>query len=123
MDHLLRFRNVVSRVSYPNREFHVTYSSGRHYLQLQYTAPDAQRPGDLIRNYGRKWNLSIHMTDSEIVQTCFKAIMTSIEHEAREYFKYRGRSIFGPHFDVEKLHELCGLGLEALDVRADDPAP
>lgn len=28
------------------------------------------------------------------------------EHEARENFKYKGASIFDPHYDVEKLFEL-----------------
>lgn len=55
----------------------------------------------------RKWRLSKYMTPSEIVQTAFKAALTAEEHEAREAFKYKGESIFGPHFDIEALHELA----------------
>ncbi len=57
----------------------------------------------------RKWLLSPHMTKSEIVQTAFKCIVTAEEHEAREKFLYKGKAIFGPHFDVEQLHGLCEM--------------
>ena len=43
------------------------------------------------------------MTPSELVQTALKCVLTSLEHEAREHFTYRGAAIFGPHFDVEAL--------------------
>lgn len=65
---------------------------------------------------GRKWRLSQHMTKSEVIQTAFKAVLTALEHEARENFKYKGKAIFGPHFDVDKLCELCDDD-KALDVR------
>lgn len=55
---------------------------------------------------GRKWLLSDHMTDGEIVQTAFKAILTAVEHEVRETFLYKGAAIFDPHYDIEKLVEL-----------------
>lgn len=54
----------------------------------------------------RKWLLSKHMTEGEIVQTAFKAVMTAIEHETREQFTYMGQAIFDPHYDIRKLVEL-----------------
>lgn len=62
--------------------------------------------GDPFPWQGRKWLLSEHMTDGEIVQTAFLATMTAIEHETREQFAYRGVSVFDPHYDIEKLVEL-----------------
>ncbi len=59
----------------------------------------------------RKWRLSEHMTRSEVVQTALKAVLTAVEHEAREKFLYRGRAIFGPHFDVDELARLCDDGI------------
>ena len=55
---------------------------------------------------GRKWLLSMHKTDSEIVQTVFKALMTAMEHEAREQYLYKGVPVLDPHLDIEKLVEL-----------------
>lgn len=63
----------------------------------------------------RKWYLSRHACTNEIVQTALKCVLTSVEHEARERFKFRGRAIFGPHFDVHALHRICQDG--ALDYR------
>lgn len=61
----------------------------------------------------RKWQLSPHMCRSELVQTALKCVLTAEEHEARERFTYRGRRIFGPHFDVDVLHAVCdGTHLE-----------
>lgn len=54
---------------------------------------------------GRKWFLSPHMTASEIVQTALKAVLTAMEHEIRENFKYRGVTVFDPHLDVDALVE------------------
>lgn len=62
--------------------------------------------GELQKWSGRKWQLSEHMTDQEIVQTAFKAVLTALEHEARELFKYKDVSVLDPHYDLEKLVEL-----------------
>lgn len=65
---------------------------------------------------GRKWRISSYMTRSEVVQTAFKAIITFEEHEVREKFTYEGQRIFGPHFDVDRLADLC-REKTALDIR------
>ena len=51
----------------------------------------------------RKWRISKHMTESEIVQTAFLAIRTAEEHETREKFQYKGSAIFQPHRNVNDL--------------------
>ena len=57
---------------------------------------------------GRKWFLSHHMTESEVVQTALAAVLAFVEHEAREGFEWHGRKIFGPHFDVKQLWYCAG---------------
>lgn len=54
----------------------------------------------------RKWYVSSYSTPSEVVQTAFKAVMTALEHEVRETFQYKRKSIFAPHFDVDVLAEM-----------------
>lgn len=66
---------------------------------------------------GRKWKLYEHMTPSELVQTAFKAALVAEEHECREAFTYKGAAIFGPHFHIDALVELCEQG--KLDVRQE----
>lgn len=53
--------------------------------------------------WGRKWYVSPHMTDGEIVQTVFLAIRTAQEHELREQFKFKGMRVFDPHYDIHNL--------------------
>lgn len=56
---------------------------------------------------GRKWLLEDEMTDTEIVLTALKAVITFEEHEAREAFRYKGARIFGPHLDLDALREFA----------------
>lgn len=56
---------------------------------------------------GRKWKLSPYMCKSEVVQTVWSAYKAWLEHEARESFRFNGRPVFGPHFDVDKMWELA----------------
>lgn len=86
----------------------------RPYLQVQFDAP-CNVTGESQRQHGRKWLLSPHMTRSELVTTALKAVLTAVEHEAREEFLYRGEMIFAPHFDVEDLVTLSQVG--SADVR------
>lgn len=83
-----------------------TAYSGRWYLQVEDPNGIDNVTGGPLSWRGRKWHLSVHMTDGEIVQTAFKAVLTAMEHEAREQFFYKGWSIFDPHYDIEKLVEL-----------------
>jgi hypothetical protein len=43
------------------------------------------------------------MTDSEIVSTCFKAVLTALEHEAREAFTFKGQAVYDAHLSVHEL--------------------
>ncbi len=44
---------------------------------------------------------------SEIVATAFKCILTSMEHRCREWFLYKGKAIYQPHYNVDALHAIC----------------
>jgi hypothetical protein len=113
---LRQFTEPLALCSFDGWRFRVEADGSRPYLQVESTAPCA-RTGAAITWRGRKWFLSLHMTRSEIVQTALKAVLTALEHEARERFLYRGQPIFGPHFGVERLVQLCAAG--ATDERND----
>ena len=114
-----RAKAILSLVQFPGHTFRVAgdFTDGTAYLQALFMAPCNVRGGDFYPQATRKWLLSRHMTQSELVQTAFKFVLTSLEHEAREQFTYRGAAIFGPHFDVEQLVALCERGAQALEVR------
>lgn len=99
-------RGILYSVSYKDWTCIVGESTTSTWLQVIFTSNGKLR-------HGRKWLLSTHMTRSEIVQTVFKAVLTAEEHEVREHFLYRNRAVFGPHIDVEELHQIC----ERVDIR------
>ena len=102
---LEKFQKVIATVEYPGFEFVVRGDHGGLYLQVRCEAT-CNVTGEPMNWSGRKWRLSKFMTKSELVQTAFKAVITATEHEVREQFKYKGTSIFDPHYDVDALHAL-----------------
>lgn len=99
---------TLREVEFKGYSFHLSpWSSERIYLQAEFVAPCA-KTGFPETQYTRKWYVSNEATHSEVVQTCLKCVLTSMEHEARERFLYKGRAIFGPHFNVDTLWEVCG---------------
>lgn len=108
---------ILADIAFPGYSFGVVGDfSAVTYLQASFNAPCSVQQGQPLEQKTRKWLLSPHMTRSELVQTAFKCVLTSIEHETRETFRYRGEAIFGPHFDVDSLYCLCAHG--SLDTRA-----
>lgn len=97
---------IVNLVAFQDYTFVVSTGHGGIHLQATYVDADIVS-GEPAHQYTRKWLLSPMMTRSEVVQTCFKLAMTSMEHRAREGFTYRGKRVFGPHFDVEALWHIC----------------
>lgn len=96
---------ILGQVQCSDYHFEIIEDGDRLLLQAKYTEPDAYSGEPGIQKT-RKWFLSKHMCKSEFVQTCFKAVITSYEHRARESFLYRGKRVFGPHYDVDALWEI-----------------
>ena len=99
-------RTILNDVHVPDFAFHVVHQDNDYYLQGRYMEADIVT-SDQADQHTRKWRLSVHMTKSEVVQTAFKCYLTSMEHRARESFRYKGKLIFGPHYDVDALVGLC----------------
>lgn len=95
----------LSRISFPGFKFKIDWNKTVPYLQIEFDGK-CNFTGKQDTWKSRKWMLSVHMTESEVVQTAFKAVLTALEHEAREQFRYKDVTIFDPHFDLDKLVEL-----------------
>lgn len=80
--------------------------SDRLYLQVRVKNGIDNTNGAPYSWKGRKWALSHHMTETEIVKTALVAIKAAVEHEALENFKYKGVTIFDPHISVDDLLDL-----------------
>ncbi|MCK6685267.1 MAG: hypothetical protein L6R30_22915 [Thermoanaerobaculia bacterium] len=103
------FRQILAHCSFPGLEFVMGDLGDGFYLQVAGNRPDAET-GRPSRQAGRKWYVSRHSVPSEVVQTAFLAVLTWLEHEARESFTYRGARIFSPHFDADFLARFLATG-------------
>lgn len=100
------FADIVARIDYPGLQVNICGTRYESYLVVECNEGTCNVTGKPMGWKGRKWRLSPYMTDGEVVQTAFMAIMAANEHETREKFHYRGVSVFDPHYDIEKLVEL-----------------
>lgn len=99
-------QKILDDCKFPEYQIHAAVDGrGAWYLQATYVENDVDYNVNELQST-RRWLLSPLMIRGEIVQTAFKCIMTSYEHRAREHFQYRGRRIFGPHQDIDKLWDI-----------------
>ncbi len=78
----------------------------RWYYQVESDRPDAVT-GEPGTGRGGKKYLSPHATRSELAQTALGLFLAYEEHEAREFFRYDGVQVYGPHIDVLALVEVA----------------
>jgi hypothetical protein len=100
-------REVLDRISFENYRFVIGVYADKMELRLHYREADIDT-GVEEWQVSRPWLIDLGCTPSDLVRTAFKAVMTSMEHRAREGFTYKGVRVFGPHFDVDKLVEFFG---------------
>lgn len=104
----LGYEGVIKALSYPGWEFQCGHDGeGGPWLRIKCEEGVCNVTGKPMRWYSRKWRLSAHMTDGEVVQTAFMAVLAALEHEARENFKFIGVAVLQPHYDIYKLMALA----------------
>lgn len=77
--------------------------NGRIFIQLTYRAPDNSNIHIKKTWKGRKWYLSDHMTEDEIVKTLYAAFEAVVKHEIMEGFKVNEVVLFNPHVHYKEL--------------------
>lgn len=105
MQTIKTIEQLVADITFNDWTYLVKLDTNRPYLQIKFNAP-CNMTGEPQQQSARKWILSYHMTDDEIVGTALKATLTAVEHEAREQFKWKNQPIFRPHYDIYELHKL-----------------
>lgn len=78
------------------------FENGRIFLQVTYEAP-CVHDKEMKEWHGRKFYLSKHMTDDEIIKTAYVAFESAVKHEIMEGFKVDGIILFNPHINFEEL--------------------
>jgi len=105
----MQTRNTISRLidqmSHNDWRFVLGFTDDVPYLQIKFLAP-CNVTGRLELQSCRKWMLSYHMCDEEIVSTGLKAVLAAVEHETREQFKWKGQPIYRPHYSLDALYKI-----------------
>ena len=107
--------DIVGECDFPGQNFIVDIGADGVYLQSWYLERDTVT-GKMEKQWTRPWLIKPYTSNSDIVRTAFKCIMTSMEHRIREWFTWRNRAIFQPHFEVEQLWNLCEDRADRSDV-------
>jgi hypothetical protein len=101
---------IVSAITYkPGWTIHSSIEDDMVTIQIGVdetteAALDASNPhSPRIPWRGGKKFLTRHMCRQEIVGACFGMIQDAESHEMREWFRYRGASIYNPHLDPDAL--------------------
>ena len=102
-DELIR---ILADVQFEDYVFHFENRGDHFVLFAKYRELDIVTHEETWQTT-RKWFISRFVSKSELVQSAFKLCITSMEHRTREAFKYRGKRVFGPHFDVDALWDVC----------------
>jgi len=102
-------KHLINQVKFRDWTYHFYMDETRPILQIKFMAPCSDT-GEMMLQSCRKWFLSFHMTDSEVIQTVFAATLRASEHEVREDFTWRDEPICRPHFDIHSLWELSNEG-------------
>lgn len=103
MQTLENIKFIIARCSFNDWTFRVGLNKDNTpYLQVLFVDKD-RITGDEEIQRCRKWQLSYHMVNSEIIRTAFKAVEAAMQHEVEEAFKYNGARIYNPHLDLEEL--------------------
>lgn len=112
----LEMRRIISAITYKPgwcvalRSDRVT---GRWYIQAEVGEqsdltldPTGRSSARTPWKSGKRY-LSPHMCRQEIVGAVFGLIQDAEMHEVREWFRYRGASIYNPHLDPDVLVEVA----------------
>lgn len=103
---LARIWGIVDRINFPQYNFDVEPIEDEFYIQVYYNEADILT-GTVEEQKGRKWVFPAGQTEGQIVQTCFKAVLTSLEHRCREHFTYDNKLVMQPHLPLKKLIKIC----------------
>lgn len=109
---------LIARCQYPGFEFKLSVQGGEPWVQIVCPEGVDTVTGAPVAWKGRKWKLSYHMTDTEVVQTLWAAVQRALLHEASELFKFDQVALFDRHISVHRMVEMIRThGDDALDGR------
>lgn len=100
-------REIVESITYkPQWNILLGDDGERLFVQIEATTLDSRTKEETTWKSGKTY-LSPFMCRQEIVGAVFGTIEKAELHEMREFFRYRGVSIYNPHLDPDALAEVA----------------
>ena len=99
---------ILEQITYkPNWAVKLRGDENRLFIQLEVTNSVCSVSRETVDWKSGKRYLSPHMCRQEIVGIVYGLIESAEIHEMREWFRYKGASIYNPHLDPEALVEVA----------------
>jgi hypothetical protein len=111
-----QIQEILDAIKIPGHKILLHQKGDGYLVQLAYADPDVET-GKMQLQKTRKWYLSAHMTESEVVESVWAAYKRSMVHRASENFTYYGKRVYSQHFDVNARIQMCRD--HAMDRRID----
>lgn len=101
--------DIIKQITYkPNWKISMFgYFGTGYYMQLEVENSIDTVTGKVVSWKSGKRYLSEHMCRQEIVGLAYGLIESAEIHEMREWFRYKGASIYNPHLDPDSLVEVA----------------
>ena len=96
---------IVQTITY-KPDWVIYYNQVHSYIQIHVINSIDSVTGKLTEWKSGKRYLDKYMCRQEIVGAVYGLIEAAELHEMREWFRYRGKSIYNPHIDPDKLVEM-----------------
>jgi hypothetical protein len=121
MQTLESIKAIIAQCKFNDWYLHIGQyeNDGPLYLQVLFKDKDRITGKEEIQRC-RKYVLSYHMTDSEVVRSAFQAVKAAMMHEVEEAFTYKGRRVFNPHMDLDNLAGAIADGTIGLSLREEN---
>ena len=101
-------RTLIESITYkPNWNIIFMANAERSYIQLEVTNSIDSVSRETCEWKSGKRFTSEHMCRQEIIGLVYGLIENAEIHEMREWFRYRGASIYNPHLDPDVLVEVA----------------
>lgn len=106
-------QTILDKIQYKDWKFRLLEKGDGFLIQATFIAEDIHSK-IIEEQFCRKFYVSSHSCDNEIVRTVYLAVQQAEMHELDENFKYLGKAIFDPHLNMERLAQsIDDIGIEA----------
>ena len=89
---------ILKDISYRNFKFYTSEIAGYCEIHINADLPDTDNPSETVCVHMKSELLPLVENEALVIDTVMSLIAKLEEHERKEWFKYKGKAIFHPHY-------------------------